>query len=1135
MGVADVHPSAEELTAFTLGALEGEAHSAIEAHVGTCASCQESAAVAPDDTLLQLLRRAHARMDQAADTVAAAPVQTPAPHAAPAEVVTFVLPAPLAAPAEADDPALLDAVPPDLAGHERYRIVRRLGGGGMGVVYEAEHRIMQRPVALKVINRAYTVNVAAVERFRREVRAAARLAHPNIVTAYDAENAGATHFLVMEYVEGQGLGRLVQESGPLPVAEACDYVRQAALGLQHAHERGMVHRDVKPDNLIRCADGTVKVLDFGLAALTAERTSGVGGLTDDNLVMGTPDYMAPEQAENARAADIRADVYSLGCTLYYLLTGSVPYPAPTPLLKILAHRDQPPPSLRRARPDVPPELASVLARMLAKKPDQRYQTPGEVATALEPFAHPRQEKRSRRWLWVPAALLLTAVVGAAVLVHRIQTDTGELVITTESDNVEVVVAQGGKVVRVIDADTGKEIKLALRSGTYELELQGAPEGLKLTIGKVTLTRGETVLAKIERVLNPVGPAQVQREVTIKPLHHIRFAEGGRFASVGVTQDGRYFLANRTDHEVVRVWETETGQLLQELKHGYIARFTPDGKQVVMRSWRPTDKFEVHDIATGKMVRQFGSGPAGGIFLSATGTRFLTLPDGAQVWDWSTGTKLCDLPWPTGVSAAWTHDMSHLILQQSPGKPPNRVYDMGTGKPSDALARFRDVPFLPPPHDNTGAPAGFSWDGKRYFMPDADWKFCTFYDRSTGKQIACFDVRARDILRSMGPQISGDHRLWVGKGKERDAYYVWDVDSGRRLAILEFPASVEPAAVSLSYDGRTILFAVEPDSLYVFRLPKAPSDRTSPVEKTGEAWRYQGHTNWVTGVAFSPDGQRVLSSSADGTVRLLDARTGKLLRSMSHRSARSVAFFPDGKRAISTGWGGDATVRIWDLETGEELKRFGGYSDPVNGVAVSPDGKRVLFGVVNVAALLLEIEPEKELRRFNGPASVIALSADGKQSLMINGATIQLWDNETGKELKRLEGQKRDDQCVAISPDSKWAVSGGKDKIIQLWDLETGKEVRRMAGHTLEIHGIAFSPDGKWIASGSYDGTVRLWDAATGKELLRLEGHTEAVHPDGKAVLAVAFAPDGRSIVSAGKDRSVRLWRLPDAPSAQVKP
>ena len=223
----------------------------------------------------------------------------------------------------------------------------------MGAVYLAEHGVMNRRVALKVIKPEYTSNPAAVERFRREIRAAARLHHPNIVAAYDAEQAGETHFLVMEYVDGVSLDRLVAERGPLPVAEACEYVRQAALGLQHAHEHGLVHRDVKPHNLIRGADGVVKVLDFGLASA---RGSGECSLTGATVVMGTPDYIAPEQAEESRAADARSDVYALGCTLYFLLTGRPPFARRSPLRTLLAHREEAPavPCRPTRRPAWPP-------------------------------------------------------------------------------------------------------------------------------------------------------------------------------------------------------------------------------------------------------------------------------------------------------------------------------------------------------------------------------------------------------------------------------------------------------------------------------------------------------------------------------------------------------------------------------------------------------------------------------------------------------------------------------------------------------------------------------------------------------------------------------------------------------------
>jgi hypothetical protein len=355
MAVVEGHPSVEELAAFALGTLGGGVGTAVVAHLEVCTACQERAASAPGDSLTELLRRAHAHMGGLAAADAAAQVQTPAPIAG-AETVTLGPASPLRR-AESAGPEGSDTLLPELARHGRYRVVRLLDKGGMGAVYQAEHLVMQRPVALKVINRTFTGNAAAVERFRREVRAAARLTHPNIVTTYDAEDAADTLFLVMEYVEGVSLARLVDERGPLPVAEACAYVRQAALGLQHAHERGMVHRDVKPGNLIRFADGTVKVLDFGLAALAVERG---GGLTDTNVLMGTPDYLAPEQAEDPHTADCRADVYSLGCTLYHLLTGKVPYPAPTSLSKVLAHRDRPIPSLRKVRPEVPPELAAVV-------------------------------------------------------------------------------------------------------------------------------------------------------------------------------------------------------------------------------------------------------------------------------------------------------------------------------------------------------------------------------------------------------------------------------------------------------------------------------------------------------------------------------------------------------------------------------------------------------------------------------------------------------------------------------------------------------------------------------------------------------------------------------------------------------
>ncbi len=321
-----------------------------------------------------------------------------------------------------------DPVPPALAGHPRYRVLGLLGAGGMGAVYKAEHLRMERLVALKVISPALTGRPEMVERFHREVKAAARLAHPNIVTAYDADQAGDTHFLVMEYVEGTSLDQKVRQGGPLPVAEACEYARQCALGLQHAFERNMAHRDVKPHNLMLTPDGQVKVLDFGLARFVQEATTARAGpapapgvtagpaaaaLTETGTLMGTADFIAPEQATDPAQADVRADVYSLGCTLYYLLAGHPPFPEGTALDKLTAHCERAPTPLTELRRDVPPALARVVERMMAKAPARRYQAPAEVAEALTPFVAP--PRRTRRLLALATALCALALLGGAIL------------------------------------------------------------------------------------------------------------------------------------------------------------------------------------------------------------------------------------------------------------------------------------------------------------------------------------------------------------------------------------------------------------------------------------------------------------------------------------------------------------------------------------------------------------------------------------------------------------------------------------------------------------------------------------------------------------------------------------------------
>jgi serine/threonine protein kinase len=267
----------------------------------------------------------------------------------------------------------------------KYRLLERLGAGGMGQVFLCEHITMGRKVALKILPVQQAEDPASLARFYREARAVARLDHPHIVRAHDIDHDDKLHFLVLEFVDGCNLHDFIRRNGPLSPQRAAHYIRQAALGLQHAHEAGLVHRDIKPGNLLIDRQGVVKILDMGLARFFHEDSPAFIKEYEFGYIIGTGDYIAPEQIVDSRV-DIRADIYSLGGTMYYLLTGKSPFQDGTSAQKIIWHQVRHPKTLRVLRPDVPEALVQVFERIIAKEPGRRFQTPIELAKALEPFA-----------------------------------------------------------------------------------------------------------------------------------------------------------------------------------------------------------------------------------------------------------------------------------------------------------------------------------------------------------------------------------------------------------------------------------------------------------------------------------------------------------------------------------------------------------------------------------------------------------------------------------------------------------------------------------------------------------------------------------------------------------------------------
>jgi serine/threonine protein kinase len=267
----------------------------------------------------------------------------------------------------------------------KYKLLERVGVGGMGQVFLCEHMFMKRRVAVKVLPPAKAEQPAALGRFYREARAAGSIEHPNIVRTHDIDQDGNLHFIVMEYVDGSNLLDIVKKYGPLNIGRAVSYIRQTAIGLEFAFQGGIIHRDIKPGNILVDRFGVAKLLDMGLARFYNDNADNLTQKYDDKIVLGTADYVAPEQVANSHAVDIRADIYALGASLYFMLAGHPAFPNGTVSQKLLWHRTKDPTPIRQIRPEVPEGLAAIVEKMMQKDPAARYQTPAEVAIALEKY------------------------------------------------------------------------------------------------------------------------------------------------------------------------------------------------------------------------------------------------------------------------------------------------------------------------------------------------------------------------------------------------------------------------------------------------------------------------------------------------------------------------------------------------------------------------------------------------------------------------------------------------------------------------------------------------------------------------------------------------------------------------------
>jgi WD40 repeat protein/tRNA A-37 threonylcarbamoyl transferase component Bud32 len=585
-------------------------------------------------------------------------------------------------PAPADPTSPAADAPPALPD---YQILEEIGRGGMGIVYRARQISRDRVVALKVIRRERLSHPEVLRRFRREVQAAARLSHPNVVRVYDADQAGDTHFLSMEYVPGITLQRLVEQFGRLPVAQACDYVRQAALGLQHAHEQALVHRDIKPANLMVAATdpgqpgarayrgAVVKVLDMGVARinqLSGNQEELLSTLTQDGAVLGTPDYIAPEQLENAHEADVRADLYSLGCTFHYLLTGQVPFPGGTLIQKLDKQRWATAAPVDQVRPEVPAGVAGVVRRLMAKRPEDRYQTPAELVAALDHLARTGHLPATPR---APVLAPARRLLGHAGPVWGVALSAdGRLALSGGQDGTlrlwdlatgreERVLVGAGPEVRAVALSADGRLALSASGATLRLWDAAAGQELGKLVGHTNTVKSVALSADGRRAVSG-GDDRTVRLWDVPGRREVRRLAGHTRDITGVAfvPDGRHALSGSRD-QTLRLWDLQTGREVRRLggRTGLVlavavsadgGRALAGGYDTAVRVWdlgsgQEWRRFQGHR----QMVAAVAFAPDGRRALSGSHDQTLKL------WDVESARELCSCEghagWVTGVTFA----------------------------------------------------------------------------------------------------------------------------------------------------------------------------------------------------------------------------------------------------------------------------------------------------------------------------------------------------------------------------------------------------------------------------------------------------------------------------------------------------
>jgi WD40 repeat protein/serine/threonine protein kinase len=1068
-----------------------------------------------------------------------------------------------------------------------YKLLELIGEGGMGTVWMAEQKEpIHRRVAIKVI-KAGMDSKQVLARFEAERQALALMDHSNIARVLDAGLIGAPHepealatdrtksvayssgssrpYFVMELVKGQPITKYCDDKH-LSVRERLELFADVCRAVQHAHQKGIIHRDLKPSNiLIAPFDGkpVVKVIDFGVAKATGQRLTDATLFTGFGAVVGTPEYMSPEQAEtNNQDIDTRSDIYSLGVLLYELLTGSTPLTkirvkeaALLEVLRVIREEEPPKPSTRLSSSEELPaisaqrhtepakltklvrgELDWIVMKALDKDRNRRYETANGFAMDVQRYladepvlaGPPSTRYRLRKFMKRNRGPVVAATVVFLALVAGVVGTTLALVEATRQQRI----AETNQQIAETNADKAKEEERNAKVARDEAKGLARKEEAARRQAEKQLLRTKTLLyiSNLTEAHNHFLNHDLVRcrialddcdsdlrgpeygylvNQLVKKARILRGHTNG-VLSLALSGDNMRLFSGQLLDGAIKVWNLETGKEILALRGHTNAASSlalyQSGKRLASGGGDRT--IRVWDLETNKEILTLRGHTAmvSSLALSRDGHRLFSgggVGDNTiKVWDLKVGKELRTLHGHTAAVSDLVLSGDNRRLFSCSGDGTIKVWDLESGRELRTLG------------GNSGSVEGLALrgDGKRLFSAGLDIKV---WDLETGKEI----LTLRGPMNSTKLALSCDGKR-LFSGRLDGTIQVWDLEAGRKaLALRGHTGSI--TGLALYADGKRLVSGSLDKSLQVWDL-----------EGGKEALALRGHRGEIIGLALSGDGERLFSGAhLDGAIKVWDVKAGKETYSLRGDTGKvlGLALSGDSKRLVARGGGG--TLDVWDLDAGKVVRTLRERQglDSRAAMALSGNGKRLCTGTL-FGISVWDLETGKETLTLGGhkdSALGLALSRDGRRLVSgrmdttILGApsgTITVWDLETGKETRTLRGHQGWVFSLALSGDGKQLFSAGLDDAIKVWDLESGKETHALRGHQGGILSLLLSRDGKRLYSAGVDRTIRIWDLEVGKETLTLRGHTGTV-------THLVLPDDGKRLASGDADGIIKIWDL----------